>query len=57
VKVRELPANPLDQLQPEKIELDGSDGPHGDNVIDEAAEFRFMRSNVITLWHPCHDYL
>jgi hypothetical protein len=41
VKVRGLPANLLDPLKPEEIELDGSDGPYGDNVIDlddEAAE-------------------
>jgi hypothetical protein len=41
VKVRGLPANLLDQLKPEEIELDGSHGPCGDNVIDqddEAAE-------------------
>jgi hypothetical protein len=41
VKARGLPANLLDQLKPEEIEPDGSDGPYGDNVIDlddEAAE-------------------
>jgi hypothetical protein len=41
VKARGLPANLLDQLKPEEIERDGSDGPYGDNVIDlddEAAE-------------------
>ena len=41
MKARGLPANLLDQLKPEEIEPDGSDGPYGDNVIDlddEAAE-------------------
>jgi hypothetical protein len=40
-KARKLPANLLDQLNPEEIELDGSDGSYRDNVIDlddEAAE-------------------
>jgi hypothetical protein len=55
VKARGLPASLLDQLRPEEIEPDGSDGLYDENVIDlddEAAEdsgFRFMRSKVITL--------
>jgi hypothetical protein len=38
VKVRGLPANLLDQLKPEEIELDSSHGPYGDNVIDQDDE-------------------
>jgi hypothetical protein len=41
VKSRGLPAKLLDQLKPEEIELDGSEGLCGFNVIDlddEAAE-------------------
>jgi hypothetical protein len=52
-----VPANLLDQF--EEIELDGSDGRYGGNIVDwmttrlNGSVLGFMRIHFITLRHPC----